>query len=127
MGTNLGRWLTSSKAKKHQRRMNKYMRDLNENIKNDNLWQGRFYIHQVDRQRFVYEDHSGTEFWVALEMVDRKTGYTKRIVDTVNHWTFGNSLWWEMNNFIIDDVRVWSEDPKPGSPEWFTNINWVKE
>lgn len=123
----LGYWLTSNKAKVHQRRMNKYMRDLNNNIKNDNLWQGRFYIHQVSRQREVYPDHSGMELWVTLEMVDRKTGYTKQIFDTVNHWTFGNSLWWEMNNFIVDDVKVWSEDSKPGSPEWYESIDWVKE
>lgn len=128
MKASLGYWLVSNKAKVHQRRMNKYMRDLNNNIKNDELWQGRFYIHQIGRQREIYADHSGMELWVTLEMVDRKTGRTKQIVDTVNHWTFfGNNLWWEMNNFIVDDVKAWLEDPRPGTPEWYKSIDWVKE
>lgn len=127
MSINLGYWMTSNKAKTHQRRMNKYMRELNNNIKNDELWQGRFYIHQIGRQREVYADHSGMTLWVTLEMVDRKTGHIKQILDTVNHWTFGNSLWLEMNSFIVDVCQVWQEDPRPGTPEWFKSIDWVKE
>lgn len=126
MALQLGRWLTSKDTKVHQRRMNKYMRDLNNNIKNDNLWRGRFYVHQVARQRQVYEDGSGLELWVTLEFVDRKTGRTKQILDTVNHWTFSGDLWMAMNSFIINDVNVWLEIPRPGSKEWFENIDWEK-
>lgn len=124
MALTFGHWLTSKNAKVHQRRINRYMRDLNNNIKNDNLWQGRFYVHQIGRQRYNYEDGSGMELWVTLEFVDRKTGRTKQILDTVNSWTFSGDLWIEMNNFIVSDVNVWSEDPRPGTKEWFENITW---
>lgn len=124
MALTFGHWLTSKNAKVHQRRINRYMRDLNNNIKNDNLWQGRFYVHQIGRQRYNYEDGSGMELWVTLEFVDRKTGRTKQVLDTVNSWTFSGDLWIEMNNFIVSDVNVWSEDPRPGTKEWFDNITW---
>lgn len=124
MALTFGHWLTSKNAKVHQRRINRYMRDLNNNIKNDNLWQGRFYVHQIGRQRYNYEDGSGMELWVTLEFVDRKTGRTKQILDTDNSWTFSGDLWIEMNNFIVSDVNVWSEDPRPGTKEWFENITW---
>lgn len=121
-------WLTSNKAKVHQRKMNKLMRILNKNIKSDSLWRGRFYVHQLSRQREVYEDHSGMEIWVTLEFIDKKTGKTKAVCDTVNHWTsFPARLWFEANNFIVDDVNVWSEDPKPGSEEWYAHMDWAKE
>jgi len=117
-------WLTSKNVKVHQRRMNKRIRDFNNNIKNDSLWRGRFYVHQVGRQRLTYEDGSGMELWVILELVDRKTGRTKRISGTVNHLTFTGDLWMAMNSFIVDTISVWSEDPRPGTKEWFENIDW---
>ena len=121
-------WLTSKNAKVHQRRMNRAMRDLNKNIEEDNLWRGRFYVHQIARQRHVYEDGSGMELWVTLELVDRKTGRTKQMFESVNYWTsFCSRLFWEMNEFIINDVDVWSEDPRPGTPEWYDNMDWIKE
>lgn len=122
------RWLTSKNAKVHQRRMNRAMRELNKNIENDSLWRGRFYVHQVARQRYVYEDGSGMELWVTLEFVDRKTGRTKQLLETVNYWTsFCSRLFWEANTFIVEDVNVWAEDPRPGTPEWYDNMDWIKE
>lgn len=122
------RWLTSKNAKVHQHRMNKAMRELNKTLENDNLWRGRFYVHQVARQRQVYEDGSGMELWVTLELVDRKTGRTKQVLETVNYWTsFCSRIFWKMNSFIVEDVGVWSEDPRPGTPEWYENMDWIKE
>jgi hypothetical protein len=104
------------------------MRELNKNIENDSLWCGRFYVHQIARQRYVYEDGSGMELWVTLEFVDRKTGRTKQLLETVNYWTsFCSRLFWEANTFIVEDVNVWAEDPRPGTPEWYDNMNWIKE
>lgn len=122
------RWLTSKNAKVHQRRMNRAMRELNKTIENDSLWRGRFYVHQIARQRQVYEDGSGMELWVTLELVDRKTGRTKQMLETVNYWTsFCSRLFWEMNSFIVEDVNVWAEDPRPGTPEWYDNMDCIKE
>ncbi len=122
------RWLTSKNTKVHQRRMNRAMRELNKNIENDSLWRGRFYVHQIARQRYVYEDGSGMELWVILEFVDRKTGRTKQLLETVNYWTsFCSRLFWEANTFIVEDVNVWAEDPRPGTPEWYDNMDWIKK
>lgn len=116
-------WITSLKRKKHQRAMNKLVRAMNKNIKEDNLWQGRFYMHQVESPQFhIYEDKSGAELWVCLECVDRKTGRTHRKWESVNHWCHfhGYEVWHYMNWFIVEYIEVWSEKPRPGQ-EGYTN------
>lgn len=101
-------WLSSKNRKRHQREMNKIMRELNKNIEKDDLWKGRFYVRQVASQWYEYEDKSGAELWVVLQFYDKETGISKEIADTVNHWRYfdGNHLWWEMNNFIVKDIRA---------------------
>jgi hypothetical protein len=51
---------------------------------------------------------------------------TYETAETVNHWRMwnGSHLWWEMNNFIVEKVKVWDENPAPNTDEWFANINW---
>lgn len=119
-------WLCSKNRKRHQRAMNKLMRDLNKNIENDNLWQGRFYVKQTAAQWYEYEDKSGAELWVVLSFIDKKTGMTYETAETVNHWRMwnGSHLWWKMNDFIVEKVKVWDENPRPNTDEWFANINW---
>lgn len=119
-------WLCSKNRKRHQRAMNKLMRDLNKNIENDSLWQGRFYVKQTAAQWHEYEDKSGAELWVVLSFIDKKTGMTYETAETVNHWRMwnGSHLWWEMNNFIVEKVKAWDENPAPNTDEWFANINW---
>ncbi len=119
-------WLSSKNRKRHQRAINQMIRMINENVKNDELWQGRFYVRQIDARWHTYEDKSGAELFVVLQFIDKKTGISKTYCDTVNHWRYfnGSHLWWAMNNFIINDVQVWEEDPKPNTLEWFENINW---
>ena len=106
-------WLTSQNRKVHQRGMNKLIRDINNNIKNDDLWLGRFYAKQINSDWILYEDGSGAELYVRLRFIDRKTGVTYDTPwETVNHWRFGAHLYWEMNNFIVNKCEVWQkEDP----------------
>lgn len=108
-------WLTSQNRKRHQRAMNKLVREVNRNIENDSLWLGRFYAKQIAAEWVTYEDHSGAELWVTLQFIDRKTGYTFEVANTVNHWRYfnGSYLWWAMNDFIVSKVNVWEEDPRP--------------
>ena len=119
-------WLTSKNRKRHQREMNKLMKSMNRNIENDDLWRGRFCVRQVAAQWHEYEDKSGAELRVILRFIDKKTGFYWETTETVNHWRWvnGNKLWWTMNEFIVERVNVWSEDPKPGSEEWKKNICW---
>ena len=89
--------------------MNRIMRQLNENIQNDNLWRGRFYVRQIASQWYEYEDKSGADLWVVVRFYDKKTGITKDAAGTVNHWRRGIRLWYEMNDFIVKTVDVWNE------------------
>lgn len=108
-------WLSSQNRKRHQRAMNKLVREMNKSIENDSLWLGRFYVRQSEAQWVTYEDGSGAELWVTLCFIDRKTGYNYEVVDTVNYWRHfnGSHLFWKMNEFIIDRVKVWQEEPRP--------------
>ena len=119
-------WLASKNRKRHQRVMNDLIRKINQNIKNDDLWRGRFYIRQIAAQWYEYEDKSGAELLVILRFIDKKTGFYWATAETVNHWRWGNGgrLALAMNDFIVKRTKVWESDPMPGSPEWFDNINW---
>lgn len=121
-------WLSSNNRKRHQRAMNQIVRMINQNVQNDDLWQGRFYVRQIDARWCPYEDKSGAELFVILQFTDKKTGIAKTYGGSVNHWRYfnGSQLWWAMNNFIVQDVDVWSENPKPNTVEWFNNINWER-
>jgi len=108
------KWLTSKNKKRHQREINRLVRDLNKNIEQDDLWYGRFYMRQVySPQWHLYEDGSGAEYFVHLECVDKCTGRTFLKADTVNHWrgATGNGwrLWEFMNWFIVEHCNVWNE------------------
>lgn len=119
-------WFTSKNRKRHQRAMNELMRLINQNIENDDLWRGRFYVRQVAAQWYEYEDKSGAELWVVLRFIDKATGFYWETAETVNHWRWYNGihLWRAMNDFITEKTNVWRSDPRPGSEEWFKNMNW---
>ena len=106
--------LTSKKRKKHQRALNHLLKVMNNNIKNDPLWKGRYCVRQVAAQWYEYEDKSGAELQVRLRFYDKKTNNTYDVANTVNHWYSFNSyhLFMEMNQFIIGS-GVWQEEPYP--------------
>ena len=110
-------WLTSFDRKKHQRRMNKYVRAINKNIENDDLWRGRFYVRQVGSPTFyVYEDKSGASLeHIHLVITDRMTGQEKHEWDSVNGWCHwgGSRLWQFVNDAIVKDFDVWHEESDP--------------
>lgn len=121
----MSKWLTSKNRKRHQRAMNAAMKELNDNIKRDSLWNGRFYVRQDAAHWVQYADGSGAELWVLLQFIDKATGKVWEQLETVNHWRFGAHLWWSMNDFIVNQSGVWEENPRPGSPEWFEkNRSW---
>lgn len=114
-------WTYSADRKKHQRKLNKIIRDMNENLAKDELWRGRFYAKQGDYSHFYrYEDGSGWELYVVIELRDRLTGQVHRIGESVNYWAMwhGSHLFWEMNSFIVERVGAWELTPKPSSAEY---------
>lgn len=98
-------WKTSLKRKVHQRYINKYVRLMNKNLRNDPLWQGRFVVNQIGSPSFfVYPDKSGAEYYITLQVLDRETGKTISKTKTSNDWCSwnGSDLWWFVNDAIID-------------------------
>lgn len=108
------RWLTSMNKKRHQRKINRLIREANKSIEKDDLWHGRFCIKQVESPQWhVYEDKSGAEYFVHLKFIDKCTGRYWIQAETVNHWrgSFGNGwrIWDKMNWFIVEHCNVWDE------------------
>ena len=105
-------WIYSHKRKRHQRAINKVVRNCNRAIENDELWRGRFVVRQKHSQFYHYEDKSGAYMWVSLEFRDKKFGTTKMYnFDTGDlcMWN-GSKLFWAMNDFIIKHCHAWEED-----------------
>ena len=104
--------LTSLKRKKYQRYINKIVRKLNKNIKDDWVWNGRFTISQKQSKFYTYYDGSGAQLYVLLECKDNKTN------KTATSWfvtgLFVESKIWDwVNDCIIEHFDVWSENPDP--------------
>lgn len=100
--------------KRHQREMNRLVRQANKSIENDTLWLGRFVVHQVNSPQWsVYEDKSGAEYLVHLKIVDRCTGRFWISADTVNGWRTACGNGWRLyefiNWFIVEYCNVWEE------------------
>lgn len=103
--------MTTLNRKKYQRAMNKFVRDMNKNIENDWLWDGRFVIRQKQYHFKPFADKSGAEFFVLLSCVDTKTGEERTA--WFNNFDFGWQIWMWVNDTIIHDFKVWDEDPNP--------------
>ena len=112
-------WMTSFNRKKHQRRMNKYVREINKNIANDDLWRGRFVIRQIDNPGFyIYDDKSGAAMpHVHLVITDLKTGERYDKWDSDNGWChFNGAHIWEFANKAITEIfGVWYVQDDPHS------------
>ena len=107
-------WITSMNRKQHQRAINKLVRTINKSIEKDELWQGRFQIHQVHSPEWhFYKDHSGADLWVCLRFVDRCSGLASEQWGSVNYWrgvrANGNRVWLFLNDFIVKYCNVWAE------------------
>ena len=108
-------WLTSKNRKVHQRAINRLVRAINENLAQDELWQGRFVVRQDESPQWRrYEDGSGAELWVRLRFIDQCTGRYYVKWESVNHWrglrATGHEIWDMMNWLITEHWDVWKED-----------------
>lgn len=101
--------------KKAQRRINRVLRNMNDQILKDDLWNGRFYAYQLSSEMRPYYDNSGLTGHVHCLFKDLKSGYTK------DYWfdlmdfehPFTSHIWWAMNSFITEWAPVWTENPGP--------------
>lgn len=110
-------------VKNFHKKIVKRLQMMNDGIRKDELWLGRFEVREAQQFYFRFEDGSGYEAWYTLEVVDKKTGKTARkVIDThfgikcdnkTSLRFFGHKLWAFVNDFIIEDVKVWEEEPAP--------------
>ena len=91
--------------KKAQKKINKKVHAMNKNLLTDNLWRGRFYVHQTDANWERFEDGSGGCLTVWLEIRDKKTGLYKGF--RFDSYDFDWKLWSAVNDFICQDSGVW--------------------
>jgi hypothetical protein len=114
--------------KRAQKQINRHTRALNKNLLEDNLWRGRFYVHQVDANWEEFEDGSGGELRCWIEIRDKKTGLYHGFV--ISNYGTGWKLFEESNNFIVQDSGVWDDinAVKNDTTDW-TKVKWkpVKE
>lgn len=92
--------------KKIQRRINKDIRVLNEAIKEDAVFKGRFSAKQVDRKTIPYHDGSGFSLLSFVQMKDNETGRIATVIiedlpfTTYHREFFATKLLVEMSWFI---------------------------
>ena len=120
-------------VKNFHKKIVKRLQMINDDIRKDDLWLGRFEVREVQQFYSRFEDSSGYQAWYVLEVTDKKTGKiaskmfgthfgvrtndeADRDLDRSNEIAlrfFGGELWSFLNDFIIEDVKVWEEDPQP--------------
>lgn len=103
--------LKSLKRKKYQRALNKVVRNLNNSIKNDWLWNGRFVMRQDCAYCLPFEDKSGVMFHFVLEFKDTKTGRVEN--NMFDNYDADWAIWEWANRCITEIWNVWDEDPNP--------------
>lgn len=107
--------MRDKRKRKLQRGVNKEVKNLNLNIRNDSLWKGRYFAHQIKAKFYDFKDGSGTNIIFTLRYTDRKTGKTKDFYfDSYSGGTrwLGWKFFETMNDFIINS-GVWEENPRP--------------
>lgn len=109
--------MKSHNRRVHQRWLNKYCRDVNRAIYDDNLWRGRFVVEQVSTHMDWFEDKSGGLLYCLLRFRDKKTGHTKLWYTDCLEVCW--QMFMKMNNFIVEDCAVWEkEDPYKEIESW---------
>lgn len=99
----------STKRKKHQRWFNQYCRYINRVMEEDTLWLGRFCVKQEGTEMHWFEDGSGGVMRAKITMRDKKTNLQE--TDYYTGFDMDWKLWLDLNNFIVNKCKVWSESP----------------
>lgn len=97
---------------------------INKNIWDDDLWLGRFKI-KLDKIRYQrFEDWSGYTALIEVTLIDKRTNLTKKEYVSYSEIFLGSHLWRLMNDFIVEIVKVWAEDPRPqlGKTKDYRNV-----
>lgn len=116
--------MRDKQRKKAQSKINHNVRAMNKNLQNDDLWRGRFYVHQTDAYWDRFEDGSGGELRVWLEIRDKKTGLYHGFM--IDNYDRGWHLWEKVNDFIVSKSSVWDniDAVKNDKTKW-EKVKWI--
>lgn len=105
----------AANRKTYQRKLNKLVRNMNINIKEDELWKGRFEFRQKGCQWYEFPDKSGAMMYVTIRGYDKETGnYHDYRLEYAPWLSFCQYHLWELaNDFIVKDLDVWKVEKRP--------------
>lgn len=119
-------WSTTNK-RKMKRRIVRAIKRLNKVIYDDDLWLGRFVCRIKRLEMKPWSDHSGLNVFCLCEFIDKKTDKKALCVYSSHDIIDAGKMFWDMNNFIVNIVDVWSENPSPRELEYRLQNNYRKE
>ena len=101
--------------KNYQRKLNHLIKTVNKELETDDLFNGRFVFHIMATELEKFEDKSGGILHTIIRGYDKKTGYYKdfRYEFAPYFKWLNNLIWQKVNDFIIDDVRLWKQNDDP--------------
>ena len=108
--------------KKYQRQLTKLLREINQVIREDDLWLGRVEIRQIGARWEEFSDGSGGILHVILRCIDKKTQQYKDYILEYAPWL--NTINWKismeiLNTFFVEDLDVWrTGNPRKEVQDW---------
>lgn len=118
------KYMSGKNRRKHQRLLNKTFKNLNKQIKNDELWLGRFevvqdatYFFESERDHWQKREYPA-EYYLTVyyHFVDKKTGReSKSYYDSANSLNTSNRIFLQMNDFITRECfeDTWGAAEQP--------------
>lgn len=90
--------------KKAQRKLNRYLKQLNKAVEKDDFLQGRYFVRQLKADWIEFDDFSGGQLRVFLEFKDKKSGATEKDFFSIGTWKYYYlgyvSIFAKLNEFI---------------------------
>ena len=110
--------------KKLQRKMNRDIKKVNQTIREDDLWKGRFEIRQIKDSYCSFKDGSGGILTVKIRMIDKKSRKWADCTFTYSHHFNLSHLLDALNYFIVEYIDVWTNETRDSiySREDFCNV-----
>lgn len=96
----------SQERKKHKRYMNRLIRGVNKELVEDEMFNGRFSVRQLESAWF------NDLYYVRLELRDSLTGITRQTSWIRATFLGARNLFNQLNEFIIEDVDFWNKKKK---------------
>ncbi len=101
--------------KKYQSGLRHIVKDLNKNIENDDLWNGRFVFHIIASELEKFEDGSGGLLHSIIRCYDKANGYYKDYIYVYAPYLHNChfNIWEIGSKFITEDTDAWKHGHNP--------------